>query len=284
MFDVLESGLVLSLALSVMFAVGLDLDLRKLLRSVSLRLPLVRGLAVNLLLIPFFVVGCLAYFELDAASSAGILLCALCAGGSTGLLFSLHGRGDPSCALTLFMLLNLVSLVLMPVYIVLMVNFFGLTSNGGGPIGILSAALLSVLLFQIMPLIAGQAVRYVHVTAAERLYPVCKKVADISLVSLFVGFAIARGEYLAAMPLSLVGALVLVVFGSVGLSMLFSTPTNASGRALLYVTVVRNLTLALLINDRIFGESEITLVILAYGLLMYVVCGLLLFTGKRLQW
>ena len=279
----IESTLVLSLALSVMFSVGLDLDVSKLLGALDFRLPLVRGLAINLLLVPVLTVGCLSFFTLPVAPSIGILLCALCAGGSTGLLFSLHGKGDLVCSLSLFMLLNLLSLILVPIYLVFVVNFFLPAENVGGPLELLSAAILSIVWFQLLPLLAGGALRRYSLAWAKKLYPFSKKIADISLLSLFIGFAIVKSEFLVDMPLQLLLALLVVVVGTVMISLVIDSPRESFGRSVLFVTSVRNLTLALLVNDRIFGDPQITMVILTYGLFMYLLCGLLLLIGKQLK-
>ena len=281
MFDLLESGLVLSLALSVMFAVGLDLDFGKLLSSLSLSVPLVKGLAINLLLLPLLTVGWVMLFELSVAGSIGLLLCALCAGGSTGLLFSLHGNGDRNFSLSLFIVLNALSLVLVPIYLVFMANYFFPQSSEYDPLALLSAASLSILLFQLLPLLVGVGVRRVYFNVAMKLYPLSKKIADVSLVSLFVGFAVAKAELLLEMPLSLILALVAAVVCSVLVSVLIESAASDKGRSVLFLTLVRNLTLALLVSDRIFGDPEITLVILAYGLFMYCVCGLLVGLQRR---
>ncbi|PCJ37879.1 MAG: hypothetical protein COA99_12335 [Moraxellaceae bacterium] len=283
MFDVLESGLVLCLALSVMFSVGLDLDFRKLILTMEFGLPLAKGLLVNLLLIPILVIGCLSFFALESAPSIAILLCALCAGGSTGLLFSLHAKGDMIFSLSLFMVLNLLSLILVPIYLVFMVDFYLPDDRVSEPLTIFGAAVMSIFWFQILPLAVGMSVRRYSFGMAIKIYPYSKKIANISLVCLFVGFAITKWQSLVAMPLLSIVLLMAIVVGTVLVSAVFGPLGVAVGRSMVFVTVVRNLTLALLVSDRVFDDAEITLVILTYGLFMYIACALLLLITKRLK-
>ena len=281
MFELIESGLILSLALSVMFAVGLDIDVRKLFRSMVLSTPLIRGLVVNLFLLPLFAIVCLGVFNLDINASIGLLLVMICGGGSTGLLFSLHGDADMDFSLTLFMLLNLLSLVLVPIYLLFMIGFFTPEAEAGEPFDFLYAAVMSIVWFQVLPLVVGVIVRGQSITLAARIYPYAKKIANISLISLFVGFSIVKGQLVLELPMQLIIALILVVVGTCIAGVLSQSPKNAVGRSILFITMVRNLTLALLINDRVFGDENITLVVLTYGLFMYIVCGVLLIVLRR---
>lgn len=270
------SVLVLTLALSVMFAIGLNLDLSAVRQALTSYRHLLLGIVVNLVLFPLLTFLCVFLFEMEGAFRFGVLLCGLAAGGSTGLLFSTHARADMPYSLALFLLINALSLLLVPLWLIFIWDNPALSGWV-----LVWEGVEAILIYQLAPLLVGIVVRMCSGFIASRIYPFAKRIADVSLLLLFIGFAMTEGDYLLDVALESYLGLIAIVGVGAGATQIFLQQHAPKQRGLLYVTSVRNLTLALLINERLAQDGTVTLSILTYGLIMYAVCGLCLWLQKR---
>ena len=272
MFEDITSALILSLSLSVMFAAGLDIDARELFRTLSGKKPLVTGLLLNLVLCPLIALGWVTVFNVSGSAAVGILLCGIGAGGSTGLLFCFHSRANMSYGFSLFLLINLLSIVIVPPLFIWVAEGY----QHNNPVQLIAAAVQSIISYQILPFIVGVVVRKASLTIAATIYPLAKRIADLSMIVLFMGFFVTRWELILDLGLVSIMTIWLVILTGVVASLVTRSPEHGDGRALLFVVVVRNLTLALLLNDRVLQDNLVTVTILSYGVFMYLTCGFLL--------
>ena len=253
----LVDGLVVLLLLSGMLATGTVLERGAVLaRARDLRV-LVPALAANLVGVPLVAVGVAAALALDGAVRTGLLLAAASPGGGTGALLSLQARGDAAHAVVLQGLLAVLALGVTPLWV------------GGATDGIpLAPVVLGLLLLQLGPLLGGAALRSRRPAAAARVHPVARRTADLSLALLVVGLLVTElDEVRRTGAVGLAGMAVVV---AVSLAAVVLPGAPAVRRATSMTTAVRNLSLALLVARSAPAPDATALVVLTYGLVMYL--------------
>ena len=217
--------------------------------------------AVNALLVPAAGLAVVTAADLDAAVGLGIVLATAAPGGGTGALLALHARGDVATAVLLQVVLTATALVVTPAWVRL---------HAGAAVD--PAPLVAGLLgLQALPLVAAAALRRRRPAAAARLHPVARRTADLSLAVLVVGLLVTEVD-----RLPLVGPRALAVTAGLVLLTLVAGALPAGDgavrRAAAMTTAVRNLSLALLAATYAPDPALTSLAVLAYGLVMYLLC------------
>jgi bile acid:Na+ symporter, BASS family len=272
-----QDFLVILLNVSVMLAMGLDLTLAQLHDTLRRPAALASGMLLNLLLVPLLAAGTIHLFALPAAAALGFLLCAAAAGGSTGPLLTANARGDVAYSVALVVLLSFASVPAVP----LLVHWLGgaiIPGNGDRYAGRIIGM---ILLWQIAPLCAGMLIRHWHANLSRRLHVGFKALGNLTLLVLTLGLLILKSQLVLAhgwMPLV---ACALFVCITLGVGSLVARPSSAFGRALMFSTGIRNLSLALLLASQVFTEPATMLTALAYGLFMFGISLPLSFVMRR---
>lgn len=253
-----------------MLALGTVLDPAHV--RARLRRPgaLLAVLAANLLVVPVVGVLLVQAARLDDAVALGIVLAAASPGGGTGALLALHARGDVPTGVVLQVLLAGLSLVVTPLWV---------GAYGGGQVDV-GPLVVALLLLQLAPLLAGAVLRSRRPAVAERVHGWARRVADLTLVALVLGLLVTQAGTLGRIgvqALLVMAALVLVTLGTV----LLPVGDAPVRRAAAMTTAVRNLSLALLAATYAGDPALTSLAVLAYGLVMYVLSGLLVLGLRR---
>jgi bile acid:Na+ symporter, BASS family len=259
---VTAQGLLVGLLLvSGMVALGTVLDV-DLLRA-RLRRPAGTAVvvAVNALVVPALGILAVAAADLDAAVGLGVVLAAAAPGGGTGALLALHARGDVPTAVVLQVVLAAAALVVTPAWVGV---------HAGAQVDP-APLVVGLLVLQVLPLAAAAVLRRRRPAAAARLHPVARRTADLSLAVLVVGLLVTEVDRLplvGAEALAVMAGLVLLTLGTVALPV----GDGAVRRASAMTTAVRNLSLALLAATYAPDPALTSLAVLAYGLVMYLLC------------
>lgn len=253
----LVDALVVLLLVSGMLATGTVLD-RDLVaaRARDLRV-LLPALAANLVTVPLAALVACEALDLEGPVRLGVLLAAASPGGGTGALLSLQARGDAAHAVVLQGVLAVSALVVTPLWV------------GGSTDGIpLAPVVGGLLLLQLAPLLLGAWLRAHRPAVAARLHPRARRVADTALLVLVVGLLVTELDQLDRTGTAGLTAMALVVAFSLTTLALPAAP--AVRRATAMTTAVRNLSLALLVARSAPDPDATSLVVLTYGLVMYV--------------
>ena len=252
----LVDALVVVLLVSGMLATGTVLDRGEVVaRARDLRV-LLPALSANLLTVPLFAVVVATVLDLDGPVRLGLLLAAASPGGGTGALLSLHARGDAAHAVVLQGVLAVAALVVTPLWV------------GGSTDGIpLAPVVAGLLVLQLGPLLAGAALRSRRPAVAAAVHPRARRVADACLALLVVGLLLTELDELDRTGVRGLVAMALVVGFCLTTLVLPAAP--AVRRATAMTTAVRNLSLALLVARSAPDPDATSLVVLAYGLVMY---------------
>jgi BASS family bile acid:Na+ symporter len=256
------------LALSSTVGAGLELELDRV-RIDVLRRPLIAALAANLIAIPLSSILFLKAVDLPASSFVGLALVALSPGGASSPLLARLAGGEPTRIGALYVALCAGCLLTLGV-----VMPFVLPTRGDG-----LRVLLVTLLLQLLPLVLGVVVRMKRAEVALRLAAKLRRLGSLLLVVVVIMLLITRGSFLLTMGVTtLISMLVLVV-----LSLVAGAATSRPRLPDALLACVRNLTLALMIAEIAEPGGATTLVVAAYGLVMYVVASLCLLAHRRAQ-
>lgn len=255
--------LVVLLLVGGMVAMGTSTTPRELRRLSRRPLALTVAAAVNLVAIPAAALALLTVLDPDPTTGTALMIVAAAPGGGTGALLSLHVRGDRAHAVALQVALAVTSLVAVPVWLRV---FAG---PGASEIDYLPLV-ASLVVLQWLPLAVGLVLSERRPDLAARVHPVARRFADLMLAALIVALVITSGSELddnggdAVAGIGIVLALTLLGGAAV------TTGTSAVRRATAMTTLIRNLSLALAATAFLDDSEAAALVVLTYGLAMYL--------------
>jgi bile acid:Na+ symporter, BASS family len=259
----LQDGLVITLNLASMLAMGLELTPDKLAGAARRAKPMAVGLGVNLVLAPALAWLLVQALALPPAIAIGLLLVAAAPGGNMGPLFTANARGDIAYAVSLVVVLSFASVVSVPLLMSVMAPPGSADFGGHAP-----AMMRMILVYQIAPLCLGMVVRAVRAGVAARLAPIARIVGNVSLLVLTAALIVTRGGVIVGnglLPLAAVEAFVLLMLAT---GFLLGPIRDPAARALGLVSGTRNLACSMLLGSQVFGDQpEVMLGLLAYGLL-----------------
>lgn len=253
--------LVQTLNVTLMFSVGLEVDAAEL-RVAAKRWRLwLAALAFNFACIPAIAWGASASLALPSAIGSGLLLAACCPGGGTGTLLTRAAKGSMELSVVLLALLTALAVPLTPLLAQ------SASSGDGGQLTVLPV-LQTLVVFQLVPFVAGALIRARSERAAAQLDRVARPLSNLVFAVLVLGLLVTRGHLAVSIGWRGLAAMALSVVASLGLPLALKLPWNERA-ALSMTTGVRNLSLALLLSSAFFTDAT-TIAVLAYGLVMYV--------------
>jgi BASS family bile acid:Na+ symporter len=262
-------GILLALlALSSTLGAGLELELSRV-RVDALRKPLTAALLANLFVMPLASLLVLRTIDLPASSFVGLVLVALAPGGASSPLLARLAGGEPTRVGAVYLVLCAACLLTLGVGMPLV-----LPARGDG-----LRVLLVTLLLQLLPLVVGVLVRRKRAELADQLATKLRRAGSLLLASVVILLLITRGSFLFSMGMTTVLGMLVLVTLSLGAGAITSAPRLPDA----LLACVRNLTLALMIAEIAEPGGASTLVVAAYGLVMYVVASLCLLAQRRIQ-
>jgi BASS family bile acid:Na+ symporter len=257
------TALVVLLLIGGMLAMGTSTTPREL-KALSRRpLGLALALVVTLLLIPAMAFAFLKGLPPDPTTGTALMIVAAAPGGGTGALLSLHVRGDRAHAVALQVALAITSLVAVPVWLRVYAG------PGAGEIDYVPLV-ASLVVLQWLPLASGLVLSARRPAVAAGVHPFARRFADLMLALLIVVLVATSGSDLddngAEALLGIGVVLTLTVLGGLAVW----TGTAAVRRATTMTTIIRNLSLALAAAAFLDESDAAALVVLTYGLAMYL--------------
>ncbi|KAA3618687.1 MAG: bile acid:sodium symporter family protein [Calditrichaeota bacterium] len=267
------SAVILPLALATIM-IGIGLELKKTDFQLLFIKPksVIAGLIAQMLLLPLL--GIWIGFYLFEFSSpligAGFVIIALSPGGVTSNLFTLLAKGDLALAVTLTVIVSIITPFWFPVAAALI-----LTIEGADSIKLdIMKTIIELFAITIIPISIGMFIKYKNDALATRMQKLVKTLSTIFLVLVIVALVIKHRDILMDNLMTVAPASLLLVFLAflIGLvvARVFST-TPAQIRAISISVGIQNGTLALYIAATILGIPELTLAAMFYSLIMFAV-------------
>lgn len=248
---------------TMMFAMGLRVDVRDLLISVRPVRRLILGLVANFVLLPAVTLGLLRLFHTDPMVSVGFLILAACAGAPVGPPITALARGDVPWALGMMLILTGLSALVTPALIGVLLPWVAPESV----LHVNSLKIVQVLLAtQLFPLALGLGLRHLAPGWTRLVDKPVGFLANALLLALVAAIVATQYDMLAAIrPRGWFG-MVLLLMASLALGWVCGGPEVASRKALATTTATRNVAVGLVIVTRDFANTPATTAVVAYGL------------------
>ena len=254
----LEQVAVAVMAVTSVFALGLQSSPREALRQPKIGLAAAAAVVLNFGLVPAVAFGLAGAFGVVDAKTLGILLCAAAPGGGASAIFVLLARGSPMFGGTL--VVGLATLTAFVTPIVLAVTAGVETSVPP------SAVAKTVIVVQLVPLLIGMASR----RWANRLGLWPSRLATTLLLLVVIGLTIRYAHLLPSLGWPAAATILGTVAFSLAAPLTLRMLTPEVRNALSMTAGVRNLALALLLASLHFDDPNTTIAILSYGLSAFV--------------
>jgi BASS family bile acid:Na+ symporter len=267
---------------SIMFGMGLSLQLKDFARLAKLPKPIFVGLFGQMLLLPALAFAIALAFNASAQIAIGMMLLAACPGGSTSNLLSHLAKANLALSISLTAITTVICVFTTPFLIAFSINYF----SEGEPVEFsLLKTSLGLIVITLVPVALGMLTRHRFINIALRLEPIFRKLAIVFMLLLIVKISFDEREmlvegfpdlYLFTIGLNLSATLLGMVLAKLFL-------LNQKDRITLGIEVgTQNATLAILIAVSFIQEPAYALIAGGYGLMMYLgAAGLVLYSRNK---
>lgn len=262
----MQTVVVALLVVMMMLAIGLRTSVAELYEVWRRPGALLLAFLANLVGMPLVAVALTRVVPLAPEVVVGLLICAVCPGGSTGPMFAGMAGGHLATAVSAMVSLSMVSVLTAPATLALLVEGAG-EVDPWPLIGPMMGTLVSV---QLVPLLVGMGLRRWGPRGVEAWSGPATRVANLLLLAVIVGLLVTKGASFGEVGAAGITVALALVLAFVGLGAL-SSPAGPTRWSLALIGGVRNVSLALLISGRWFPAPLIDATILVFGLFAMVV-------------
>jgi BASS family bile acid:Na+ symporter len=261
-FDLLPRILTLLFLVTAMLSVGLQTtagDLRSLLKSKGL---LLRSLLANFVAVPIVGIVLVRTLPFKPEAAAALLLLACTPGGISALQFTTRIKGASLFAGSSAFLLTFVAVFLSPALLTLVLP---------GDISVVipyGRALLFVVVFLLLPLVAGTLVRSREELLAEKLSKPCAIISLVLFIVVLVLIMGLRKEAMNAVGKEALLYMLIFIIISMAVGWFMGGPAQETRPVLATVTGMRHVALSILIALNAFPDQAVQAPLLAFSVLM----------------
>lgn len=278
----LSVGLPIALGI-IMLGLGLSLRLEDFTRVLARPRAVVIGLVCQTVMLPLLCFALVYVSNLPPAISVGMMLLAASPAGTSAALYTHLARGDVALSISITALSSLLAMVTLPV----IVNFSMIAFYGeGGAVGLQFHQVLQVFLIAIVPAMIGAYIHRQYPALARRMDRPVKLLATLFLVAVVVFALVGQWALVAKWGLS-VGVIALV-YNLISFSVGYGIPRvfrieRRQAIALTMSTGLHNgaLVIALAMSEYMLNNPEMAVPPAGYGVIAYIVGGLLVWTLNR---
>jgi BASS family bile acid:Na+ symporter len=260
--DLLPRILTLLFLVTAMLSVGLQTtagDLRSLLKAKGL---LLRSLLANFVAVPIVGIVLVRTLPFKPEAAAALLLLACTPGGISALQFTTRIKGASLFAGSSAFLLTFVAVFLSPALLTLVLP---------GDISVVipyGRALLFVVVFLLLPLVAGTLVRSREELLAEKLSKPCAIISLVLFIVVLVLIMGLRKEAMNAVGKEALLYMLIFIIISMAVGWFMGGPAKDTRPVLATVTGMRHVALSILIALNAFPDQAVQAPLLAFSVLM----------------
>jgi BASS family bile acid:Na+ symporter len=282
MQDSILTAVFLPLALAfIMLGMGLGLTIKDFRNIFMYPKAMVLGLTNQLILLPIFGFAIAQLFGLTGALAVGVMILAACPGGATSNLITHLSRGDIALSISLTAVSSFITIITIPIIVNFAIYFFGEEGSITLPvfetiIQIMGVTVVPVSIGMFLkkryPILAIKADRPVRIASAV-IFSAVLVAAILKERDSIVEFFILTGPGMLALNL-----LTLVV--GFFLASVFLLPK----RQRLTISIesgIQNGTLGIMIAATLLKNSEMTIPIAIYSLIMFVTSAVIIFLANK---
>ena len=248
--------------IEMMLYIGLSVSVSDVVNTVKNWRLAARGILANYVLFPALTIGLLLLFQAPPLVAVGFMILAVCPAGPYGAAYTAIAKGNVGTAAGLMIILAGLSPLLSPALLRLLVP---LVSGGETAQVDVTRVAVTLLLGQVLPLLAGLAVHQWRPQVAARLLGPAEKGTKILNAAFLVLVLYAQFKSLLAIRLlGFVGMLILLV-ASVAIGWLTGGPGSGVRKAMALTTAVRNNGVGMVIATGSFAGTAAVTAAVIYG-------------------
>lgn len=280
----IDVGLPIVLAF-VMVGIGLTLTVEDFTAQRRKPLAMVIGVVGFALLIPVLGFLVVAGFGLTGALAIGMILVAATSGGTTSNVMAYLARGNVALGLVLTVITALLSIVTLPIWVGLALDFWGEDLPPGSYVSVDFIDVASLLMFIIfLPVGLGMFIRYRKPALAARLERTVSLVSFLVLFGLIFGVLLSLGSeawtmLAAAGPACFVLASLSAIIGLL-LGFVFRLDKR-DGLAMAMEFAIKNVSLSMLIALTTLRSEEMAIPGAVYGPVAYLPGLAVMYLGRK---
>lgn len=280
----MQSSIALSIGLPaalviIMLGLGLSLRFDDFARVLARPLPVIIGLALQVVLLPAICFVLVYLWSLPPAIGVGMMLLAASPGATSAALYTHLARGDVALSLSMAAFSSLLAIFSLPIIVNLsLVAFHG----EGGAVALQIHQVLQIFVIAIVPAIVGILIRSRYPSLAASLDRPVKLLATVFLAIVVIFALISQWSLLAEWG-PMVGAVTLI-FNLICFAVAFFVPRalgveHRQAVALAMSIGIRNaaLVIALAMSEFMLNDAEMAIPPAMYGLVAYI-------TGAIIVW
>jgi len=252
---------------TIMFSMGLQVNIQAVLDSARSAHLLLQGLVANYVVVPLVTMGLLYLFQANPMVSVGFFILAVCPGAPVGPPITAIARGNVPWAIGIMVILAGLSAVLSPV--LLSTLLARIAPAGDLHIGYL-VIVRTLLITQMLPLALGLGIHHRAPGLTQRIAKPISRLANVLLLAV-VGLIVAtQYETLTSIRLRGWSGMSLLLLASLGIGWLCGGLDFATRKAMAVTTATRNAAVGLVIVTSNFADTPAVTAVVAYGLISTV--------------
>lgn len=265
----------------IMIGMGLSLTPADFRRVATRPGAVVAGTLGQLVLVPLLGFA-VAWVFGGGLLAVGIVLVAVCPGGTTSNLICYLARGNLALSITLTVISSVLTILAIPPLVNLALEWF---AGAGQPIRLpFGRTLATMAVIVLIPTAIGMALRSRRPVLAQRLEPLISRFSALVLLAVVLAIVWSEWEHLPQwLGLSLIEVMVLNLLVLAGASALGAVAGLARDErlTLMIELTIKNTTIGLLIALSLLGSVELAIAPAVYGLAMYAAAAALIAWGRR---
>ena len=272
----------LPLALAfIMLGMGLSLTVKDFKNILVFPKAMIIGLTNQLILLPVFGFALIQLFGLSGAMAVGIMILAACPGGATSNLITHLSKGDIALSISLTAISSLITILTIPLIVNFAINFFGEEGSVALPV---FETIIQIMGVTVVPVSIGMVLKKRFPKLASKAdKPVRIASAIIFAAVLFAAILKERDSIVEYFVLSgpiMLSLNILTLIVGFFLATVFVLPK----RQRLTISIesgIQNGTLGIMIAATLLKNSEMTIPIAIYSLIMFMTSALIIFFANR---
>jgi bile acid:Na+ symporter, BASS family len=261
--DRLINLLVTVTLVEMMVTVGLRVTFAELVATVSDSGLVARAMLANYLLVPAVAVLLLLMFHAAPMVSAGFLILAVCPGAPFGPPFAGIARGDVPQAVGLMAILAGSSALLSPLLLYVLLPWL---SGGAAPAVDAVGMVGTLLITQLLPLLAGLLLNHWYPHLAARLIGPCELVSKLLNAAVLVVILTVQFPVLTEIKLTAFAGMLALLIATLVIGWFAGAPDRADRKTMALTTSLRNAGVGLVLATGSFAGTPAAFAVLAYGI------------------
>jgi bile acid:Na+ symporter, BASS family len=271
--NIVTKASLLIFVVSSMLEMGLCLTAGQIVAPLRNVRQVLLALLANFVLMPMGAFATARLLRLDEPLGAGLLLLGTAAGAPFLPKLSEIAKGNRSYAVGLTVLLTAVSIGYMPLVLPLLLT--GVSVNPAKIAG-------SLVLFMLLPLAIGLAVKSWREGAAVRLQPVVNRACNLSLILLLaLILALNYQKMLDMFGTRAVLAAILFILLGLGIGWILGGPDRDTRCVLALGTGQRNIAAALVIGSQNFSDAKVVVMLIVVAIVGLFISIPIAYAGRK---